>query len=186
MKHLNSKHILLVLTTAVLAFTAAYAQAPATGAAQGPPGAGAPPGQGGRGGRGGGLPGATPEQNQAVADMNTALAPLVTAATTARNELATVAFADVKNQAAIGAAVEKVRAAELALASARADAFARLQASPCKLTPEQVTALLTAASNPGGRGGGFGGGGGRGPGGGAAAAPAAAAPAAPAASNCGK
>lgn len=183
MKHLNSKHILLILTTAGLAFTAAYAQAPPPGAAQGPPGAGGPP-QGGRGGRGGGLPGATPEQNQAVTEMNTALAPLVTAATTARNELATVAFADVKNQAAINAAVEKLRAAELALASARAEAFARLQAGGCKLNPEQVAALVTTAANPGGRGGGgFGGGGGRGPG---APGAGAAAPAAPTASGCGK
>ena len=121
--------------------------------------------------------------------MNTALAPLVTAATTARNELATVAFADVKNQAAISAAVEKLRAAELALASARADAFGRLQAGPCKLNPEQVTALINTAANPGGRGGGgFGGGGGRGPGGPGAGAPAPA-PAIPApasASGCGK
>lgn len=190
MKNLTSKYILLVLTTAALAFTAVYAQAPTPGAAQTPPAAGAAPPQGGGrgGGRGGGLPGATPEQNQAVTDMNTALAPLVTAATAARNELATVTFADVRNTAALTAAVEKLRAAELAVATARADAFAKLQASPCKLNPEQVTALINNVQ--GGRGGGGfgGGGGGRGPGGPgvpAAGAPAPA-PAAPARSGCGK
>jgi Spy/CpxP family protein refolding chaperone len=194
MKNLSAKNILLIVTTAGLAFTATYAQTPAPGAAQTPPAAGAAPGQGGRGGRGGGLPGATPQQNQAVTEMTTTLAPLVAAATTARNDLATVTFADVRNQAAINTAVEKLRAAELAVAVARADAFAKLQAGPCKLNAEQVTALVTTLQ--GGRGGGgFGGGGGRGPGGPggpaagapgpAPAAPAAqAAPAAPASSGC--
>ena len=113
-----------------------------------------PPGQGG-GGRGrGGLPGATPEQTQAVADMNTALAEQSAAVTSARAELATVTFAAVKNQAAITAAVDKVRAAELALATKRAAEFAKLQAGPNKLNPEQVKALIAAGGNAGrGRGG---------------------------------
>jgi hypothetical protein len=124
--------------------------------------------------------------------MNTTLAPLVAAATTARNDLATVTFADARNQAAINAAVEKLRAAELAVAVARADAFAKLQAGPCKLNAEQVTALvntLQGGRGGGGFGGGGGGGGGRGPGGpgGPAAGnagPAPAAPAAPTSSGC--
>lgn len=194
MKNFSATRLVLVVTTVAWAF-AAYAQAPAPGA-QTPPAAGGAPPQGGRGGgRGGGLPGATPEQNQAVTEMNTALAPLVTAATAARNELATVAFADVRNQAAINAAVDKLRAAELAVATARADAFAKLQAGPCKLNPDQITALATTLQ--GGRGGGFGGGGGRGPGGaggpggpggaGAGApAPTPAAQPAPSGSGCGK
>jgi hypothetical protein len=111
-----------------------------------------PPGQGG-GGRGrGGLPGATPEQMQAVADMNTALTEQNTAVTNARAELATATFAAVKNVAGITAAVDKVRAAELALASKRAEEFAKLQAGPNKLNPEQVKALIAAGGNAGGRG----------------------------------
>jgi hypothetical protein len=159
MSHLKPSHVVLALATVGLIVTGVYAQTPAP-APQGPPaGAGAGPGQGpgGRGGRGG-LPGATPEQTQAVAEMNAALAPLTTAATAARSELATVAFADVKNLAGIRAAVDKLRAAELALAMARADAFAKLQAGPNKLNADQVTALINSGGGGGGgRGGGRGG-----------------------------
>ena len=130
--------------------------APMAAPPQAPPGAPAPAGPGGGRGRGG-LPGATPEQTQAVTDMNTALAALNTAVTAARTELATATFGDVKNEPAIRAAVEKLRVAELALASKRAEEFAKLQAGPNKLTPEQVTALIAAggslpAAGRGGRG----------------------------------
>ena len=112
-----------------------------------------------RGGRGGGLPGATPEQTQAVAAMNAALAEQTAAVASARAELATATFAAVKNVAGITAAVEKLRAAELALASKRAEEFAKIQAGPNKLNPDQVKALIAAGGNPGGRGrGGRGGG----------------------------
>ena len=146
----------LVLIFAVVGIAGSYvtpdAQAPVA------PAAGAQAqGGGGRGGRGG-LPGATPEQTQAVADMNTALAALSMAVTTARTELATATFAEVKNAAAVTAAVEQVRAAELALAMGRATEFAKLQAGPNKLNQDQVTALIAAGGNPaagrGGRGGG--------------------------------
>ena len=89
--------------------------------------------------------------------MTAALADLSTALTTARNELATATFAETRNDAAIKAAVEKVRAAELALASKRADEFAKLQAGPNKLNAEQVAALVAAGGSvapAGGRGGG--------------------------------
>ena len=126
--------------------------------AQPPPGA--PPAGAQGGGRGrGGLPGATPEQTQAVTAMNAALAEQTAAVASARNELMTVTFAAVKNPASITAAVEKLRAAELALASKRAEEFARLQAGPNKLNPEQVKALIAAGGNTGrgrgGRGGGM-------------------------------
>jgi hypothetical protein len=96
----------------------------------------------------------------AVMAMNTALAAENTAVTAARTELATATFADVKNVAGITAAVEKLRAAELALATKRADEFAKLQAGPNKLNAEEVTALIAAGGNVGGggRGGGRGGG----------------------------
>ena len=105
------------------------------------------------GGRGrGGLPGATPEQTQAVADMNAALTEQTAAVTSARAELATATFAAVRNVGSIAAAVEKVRAAELALALKRAEEFAKLQAGPNKLNPDQVKALI-ASGGRGGRGG---------------------------------
>ena len=163
MKNIYSKCFVLLLAAAGVMFAVTLTlaqQAPAPGAARGQAPAGAP-GPGGQGGAGGGgrgrgsLPGATPEQTQAVADMNTALAPLSAAVSAARNELATATFADVKNEAGIRAAVERLRAAELALAAKRAEEFAKLQAGPNKLTAEQVTALIAAGGNPaaGGRGG---------------------------------
>jgi len=116
------------------------------------------PAAGGRGGRGG-LPGATPEQTQAVTDMSASLASLVTADTAARNDLGNVAITDGKNASRMAAATESLRAAELALASARAAAFAQLQAGPNKLNTEQVTALIAGGGNvQGGRGGRGGGG----------------------------
>jgi len=142
------------------AYTAAGPALAAGSAVQAPPaGRQAGPG-GGRGGRGGGLPDATPEQNQAVTDMNASLEPLVAAVNEARSELAAATFADVRDEAAIRASVDRLRAAEVALATARAEAFARLQGGPNRLTPDQVSALVNAGGNlPGGRGrGGFGGG----------------------------
>jgi hypothetical protein len=110
----------------------------------------------GPGGRGRGLPGATPEQTQAVADMNTALEPQAAAVSAARAELATVTYANTRNEAGIKGAVEKLRSAELALATARASEFVKIQAGPNKLSTEQVTALIAAGGNPaGGRGPGF-------------------------------
>ena len=159
MKIYSKCSVLLLAAAGVLfAVTLTLAQqAPAPGAARGQAPAGAPgPGGQGGGGRGrGGLPGATPEQTQAVADMNTALAPLATAVSAARTALATATFTEVKNEAGIRTAVERLRAAELALAAKRAEEFAKLQAGPNKLTAEQVTALIAAGGNPaaGGRGG---------------------------------
>ena len=167
MKYRRFARIIRPLPTFVAAFTitalalSAGAQSPSQGAppAQTAPPAGGP-GGGGGGGRGrGGLPGATPEQTAAVVAMNTALATQLSAVTAARAELAKATFADAKNMAAITAAVEAVRVAELALATKRAEEFAKLQAGPNKLNAEQVTALIAAGGNVGGGGrGGRGGG----------------------------
>jgi Spy/CpxP family protein refolding chaperone len=144
---LNSKISMLALVTTAVALMGgvAYGQGPG-------------PGGGGRGGRGGGLPGATAEQMQAVADMNTALSTQISAVTASRAQLASATFGAVKDDAAIRGAVEKLREAELALATKRAEEFAKLQAGPNKLTPEQVAALIATGGNPaagrGGRGGG--------------------------------
>ena len=88
--------------------------------------------------------------------MNAALAPLTEAVTAVCNELMTVTFAEQKDPTAIRTAVEKLQAAELALATKRADEFAKIQASPNKLSAEQVTALVASGGNlqGGGRGGG--------------------------------
>ena len=95
------------------------------------------------------MPGATPEQLQAVADLNASLAESISAVAVARNELALVTFVEAINTVAVRAAVEKVRAAEFALAIARASRFATLQAGPNKLNPEQVQALIAAGSAAG-------------------------------------
>src|SRR3954447_21807280 len=162
MKTMHSTRILLGLAGAVFGvtvmLTAQQPTAPAGVPVQAPPGTPGPGAPGGGRGRGG-LPGATPEQTQAVADMNTALEAQNTAVTTARSELATATFVDVKNEVAMRAAVEKLRVAELGLASKRAEEFAKRQAGPNKLTPQQVTALIAAGGNSptvgrGGRGAG--------------------------------
>src|SRR5579872_554621 len=101
----------------------------------------------GRGGRG--IPNATPEQTAAVARVNADLAAPVQRLTAARGDLLAAALRQPRDNAAIRAAVDAVRAAGLELASARADAFARLQASSNKLAAEQVPALAAAWNAPG-------------------------------------
>jgi hypothetical protein len=104
----------------------------------------------GRGGRG--IPNATAEQTAALSQMNEALAPQMDRVSVARTEAIAAALAISRDAAATRSKVEAVRAAELDLANARAAAFAKLQASAAKLSPQQVAAL--AQSGPGGRGGG--------------------------------
>ena len=116
------------------------------------------------GGRGGGIPNSTPEQTAAVAQMNTDLAALTQSLAAARTAVVAASLAVPRNNAAIQGAVGAVQAAEISLASARATAFAKLQASPNKLAADQVPALAT---NAGGAGRGGGGAAGRGAGGGA-------------------
>ena len=81
------------------------------------------------------------QQSTALARMSADLAAQVEALTAARTALTAAAFAEPRSDAAIRARAEAVGAAELALAGARAEAFARLQASPAKLSPNQVTAV---------------------------------------------
>ncbi len=107
----------------------------------------------GRGGRG--VPNATPEQTAAIAQMNAGLTSDVQRLAAARADLIAAALAAPRDDVAIHAKVEAIRAAELELAHARADAFARLQASAERLAPNQVSAL--AAMGAGGRGGARGG-----------------------------
>jgi hypothetical protein len=105
------------------------------------------------GGRGG-IPNVTPGQTAAITQMNTDLASMIQALSDARTA---VIQASLAGKTAVHAKVDAVKAAELALATARADAFQKLQASPNKLSVDQVAVF---ASTGGGRGGGRGAGGG--------------------------
>ena len=118
---------------------------------------------GGVGGRGAGpataIPNSTPDQTAALAAMNVAVAAQTTEAGNARTALVQAAFSDRGN---IASALDALNAAELELARARVAAFQNLQATPARLSAEQVNALVaqsTGGPARGGRGGGAGGGG---------------------------
>ena len=117
-------------------------------------------------GPGRGIPNLSEPQTAALALMTTELAPAAQSVSAARAALAAAPFAEPRSDAAIQAKAEAVRIAELALANARADAFAKLQASSARLEANQVAALIAAGGvfrgGPGGRGAAGGG-----PGGGA-------------------
>ena len=99
----------------------------------------------------GGAPGATEAQTAALGRMNAELAKPLEAAGAARTAMIAAAFAEPGNARDLSAKAESLRAAELALAQARAEAFATLQASPGKLAANQVAALAASAGG-GGRG----------------------------------
>jgi hypothetical protein len=96
--------------------------------------------------------------------MNTELAPLTQSLTAARRDVVEAYL----NSGNIPAKVNAVKTAEQALAAARASAFGRIQNSPQKFAPNQITALVTSGGNAGG---GRGAGRGRGPAIGATAIP---------------
>jgi len=140
------KRIYLAIVILGLAGLPAAAQAqPATAAP-------APQGRGGFGG----IPNVTPEQTAAITQMNTDLAPLTQALAAARSAVAAESVVQPRNDAAIRTKVAAVKTAELALANARADAFAKIQASPNKFAQAQVAALAAGGGGRGGRGGGGG------------------------------
>lgn len=100
--------------------------------------------------QGRGIPNVTEAQTTALAQMNASLAPAVQAVAAARTAITAAVFSEPRNDAALQAKVEALAAAELALAKARADAFTTLQASPDKLSPDQVAAFAAAAGRGGG------------------------------------
>ncbi len=104
------------------------------------------------GGRGG-IPNVTPEQTVAITQMNADLASANQALADARTG---VIQASLAGRAGVQAKVDAVKTAELTVATARADAFKNFQASPNKLSADQVAVL--AAGGGGGRGRGAGGG----------------------------
>lgn len=118
---------------------------------------------GGRGGGPGQIPGLTADQQSALAEINTSLAPKIQAVTSARTALAQATFLDA---AAIPARLKAVSAAELDLANTRADAITKLQGTAQRLNADQINALIAQAAPPAPGGGRGGRGSGAGPGGG--------------------
>ena len=98
--------------------------------------------QGGRGG--GAIPALSEQQRAVLMSMTADLASQAQAVTRARTALTASSFAEQNRSAAIHAAADAAIVAEVALANARAAAFAKIQASPAKLAPNQVAALIAA------------------------------------------
>ncbi len=103
-------------------------------------------------GPGRGIPGATQRQTDAVGRMNSEIAPLLQSLTAARSAMTSAAFALPRDEQAIRTKAAVVRQAEIAVATARGEAFAKIQASADRLSKPQSAAL--AAAGAGGRGGG--------------------------------
>jgi Domain of Unknown Function (DUF1080) len=108
------------------------------------PAAGA--GRGGRGQQnfpvgGGTIPNVREAQTRALTQLTTGLMPLTKTLNGARAALVAASVAEPRNDAAIRAKVEEVVRAELAVATARAAAFARIQGSANRLAPNQVAAF---------------------------------------------
>ena len=107
-----------------------------------------------------GMPQLTQQQQAAIQAMNETSAPLAQAVNEARNALNAAIFTDKPDTADIKARAEKLSSAELALAQARAEGFAKLQVSPIKLnlSSQQIITLLGSSGRRFGGPGGFGGG----------------------------
>jgi hypothetical protein len=105
--------------------------------------------QGARGGRGAAIY-LTQRQASALTQMNTDLAALTQTAAAARSALLAAPATE------MAAKADALKSAELALANARADAFARLQASPARLPPGYVASLVASGGTIGRSGGGLG------------------------------
>ena len=101
-------------------------------------GPGGPAGGGGRGT----IPNIRQPQTTALTKLTTDVMPLTRALATTRTDLTAAAFAEPCNDRAIRSKAEAVKTAELAVANARAGAFAKIQASANRLAPDQVAAFL--------------------------------------------
>ena len=90
------------------------------------------------------MPQLTQQQQAAIQTFNEGTASAVQAVTEARNALNAAIYTDKPDTADIKAKAQKLAAAELALAQDRAEAFAKLQASPNKLNlpAQQIIMLL--------------------------------------------
>jgi hypothetical protein len=88
----------------------------------------------------------TQRQSEALARMTTETAPLAQAEAAARDALYKAPASEKSAKA------DALKAAEIALANARAAAFAKVQASPARLPREYVANLIAAGGAPVGRG----------------------------------
>jgi len=104
-----------------------------------------------QGGRRGGIPNATPEQAEAVAQMNAGLAGLNAAVSAARSSLVTAEFSGASSS--LREKASAVGNAEFALAIARAGVFEKMQSSSNRLNAEQTAALAALPVSGFGRGG---------------------------------
>src|SRR5262249_48403091 len=89
-----------------------------------------------------GIPGISPQQLQAIAELTAAITPPADAAAAARDRLIAATFVSPRDEGAIRAGAQALEAAERTLAAARAHAFAAVQASPARLGPGQIAALV--------------------------------------------
>jgi hypothetical protein len=89
------------------------------------------------------IPDLTSAQCDALTQMTGLLQPPALALTRARGAVLKAALAEPPDDAAIRTAADAVAAAEASLARARADAFAKLQASPNKLAANQVAVFIS-------------------------------------------
>jgi hypothetical protein len=88
------------------------------------------------------IPDLTPEQAAALSQMNMELSAPQGELAAARQSMVDLTYSESPGADAIKAKAKTVEDAEFALATARAQAFAKLQASPAKLTPNQIAALI--------------------------------------------
>ena len=109
-------------------------------------------GGGGRGGYRTSMPHVTARQATALIEMSSKLQPLMQALNAARSQVTVAALAAPRDNAAIQKAVGAAAAAELALAKAHAEAFAKFQSAPDRLDVEQAQWLIAAGGNYGGTG----------------------------------
>ena len=134
--------VLALLTAGILASTGLFAQTAAPAAAALPPGS-----------RAAGPGGLTREQLNAAFRLDDAVAALNQTVAAARTNLNAAIYADPSDPATIKSKIDALAAAELALANARTAEFAKLQASPLKLTAEQVNTVMQNANRSGRAGG---------------------------------
>lgn len=107
---------------------------------------------GGRGGQGGGgqgagggrstIPNIRESQTAALMQLTAAVMPLTRTLTSARSAVTAAALAVPRDDAAIRSKADAVKAAELVVAKARADALAKIQGSANRLAPDQLAAFL--------------------------------------------
>jgi hypothetical protein len=106
-----------------------------------------PVGGPGRGGYRTSMPHVTAKQASMLLDMTAALQNQTQALNNARTQVTLSALATPMDDGAIRSKIDAVEAAEFALAKARADAFAKLQATPERVDSEQSAWLVAAGGS---------------------------------------